>query len=253
MDLTSFDGLWWVLLLLGPLLLSQRRLHYEIQAVLMMLTRRAELAIALFAMLFLPGVFLHELSHFLMAQVLGVRTGRFSLLPQSMPDGRLRLGYVETENTDAARDALIGAAPLLAGGTFVAFAGLVQLKLPQVWEAWQANDGAILAQALENLVNTPDFWLWFYLTLAVSSTMFPSASDRRAWLPVLLVAVGILGTGLLMGAGPWLVENLGEPINQVFRGVGAVFAVSLAVQLILLLPIFLLRRLLNRLTGLKVI
>lgn len=252
MDLSTFDGLWWVLLLLGPLLLSQRRLHYEIQAVLLMLTRRAEMAIALFAILFLPGVFLHELSHFVMAQVLGVRTGRFSLLPQSMPDGRLRLGYVETENTDIARDALIGAAPLIAGGGFVAFAGLMQLNLPSVWAAWQANDGLILRQSLESLLNTPDFWLWFYLTLAVSSTMFPSASDRRAWLPVLLVAVGILGTGLLMGAGSWLVENLGQPINQGFRGVAAVLGVSLAVQLILLLPIFLVRRLLNRLTGLRV-
>ena len=68
---------------------------------------------AIFSFIFLPGVFLHELSHFIMAKLLGVRTGRFSLLPQSLPDGRLQLGYVETTRSDIVRDSLIGAAPLI--------------------------------------------------------------------------------------------------------------------------------------------
>ena len=50
----------------------------------------------IFSILFLPGVFLHEFSHFVMAKILRVRTGKFSIFPQSLPDGRLQLGYVET-------------------------------------------------------------------------------------------------------------------------------------------------------------
>src|SRR5512145_1583640 len=101
--------------MLGPLLFAQRWLHRETQLVFLLLTRSARLALGLFSLLFFPGVLLHELSHYLMARLLGVRTGRFSLLPELMPDGKLRLGFVETAETDIVRDALIGAAPLISG------------------------------------------------------------------------------------------------------------------------------------------
>ena len=87
------------------------------------------MTLGLFSLLFFPGVLLHELSHFLMARLLGVRTGRFSLLPSLMPDGKLRLGYVETDETDLLRDALIGTAPLITGGAAVAYLGISRLGL----------------------------------------------------------------------------------------------------------------------------
>ena len=68
-----------------------------------------------------------------MAQVLGVRTGRFSIIPRKLEGGRIRLGYVETAQTDFFRDALIGVAPLVTGGLFVAFAGVYRLGLDTIW------------------------------------------------------------------------------------------------------------------------
>lgn len=252
MSLTLFDGLWWLLLLLGPLVLMQRRLHFETQAVFLLITRRGEIAVALFAILFFPGVMLHELSHFLMARLLGVRTVRFSLLPRPTHDGRLQLGYVETVSSDWLRDSLIGAAPLIAGGAFVAYTGLVQLGFGSLWVVFAQRSWAVLFDTLQVTFSRPDFWIWFYLTLAVSSTMFPSATDRRAWLPMLLFSTGILGLALLVGAGPWLFTNLSVPLNNLFRGAAAVLGVSLVVQGVLVLPLFLLRRMLNRLTRLEV-
>ena len=87
----SFLGVGWLLLVLGPLLLLQRRLHWEIQAVFLLLTRRVDISVYLFSILFFPGILLHETSHYVMARVLGVRTGRFSLLPQ--PLQHYLLGY----------------------------------------------------------------------------------------------------------------------------------------------------------------
>ena len=113
--MTQLSGLFWFILMLVPLILLQRLLHREIQAVFLILTRDSRVTMAIFAMLFLPGVFLHELSHFVMAKILRVRTGKFSLFPQSLPDGRLQLGYVETSRSDIVRDSLIGAAPLIVG------------------------------------------------------------------------------------------------------------------------------------------
>ena len=67
---------------------------------------------------------------------LRVRTGRFSLLPKMLPDGHLRLGFVETARVDVVRDALIGLAPLLSGAVGVGAAMLVirllsGVQLPQ--------------------------------------------------------------------------------------------------------------------------
>jgi hypothetical protein len=250
--LSYFDGFWWLLLLIGPLLLLQRWLHHEAQAVFLLLTRRSEIALVLFAILFFPGVLLHEVSHYLMARLLGVPTGRFSLIPRPLPDGRLQLGYVETRPTDPLRDSLIGGAPLLAGGIFVAYTGLAHLGLPGLWESLRAEQGAHFWQSLLALPKRPDFWLWFYLTFAVSSTMMPSASDRRAWVPIILVSFLLLGVILLAGAGPWLVENLAAPFNQALRAVAVVAGIGVAVHIVLLPPIWLLHRTLSQVTGLKV-
>jgi hypothetical protein len=96
-------GFVWFILMLVPLILLQRLLHREIQSVFLILSRDARITMGIFSIIFLPGVFLHELSHFVMAKILRVRTGRFSLFPQSLPDGRLQLGYVETVGGYCAR------------------------------------------------------------------------------------------------------------------------------------------------------
>src|SRR3972149_2591385 len=113
--MTQLTGLFWFILMLVPLILLQRHLHREIQAVFLILTRDARLSMGLFSMIFLPGVFLHELSHFLTAKILFIRTGKFSIFPQTLPDGRLQLGYVETARSDIVRDSLVGAGPWMLG------------------------------------------------------------------------------------------------------------------------------------------
>ncbi len=250
-ELQNLDGLWWLLLLLAPFLLLQRRLHLEIQSVLLLIFRRNDISLALFSLLFFPGVFLHEASHFLMARALGVHTGRFSLIPRPLEDGRLQLGYVETAKADLLRDAMIGIAPLLSGGLFVAYAGVAHLGFPAIWESLSRGGQTVLA-AIQALFNRPDFWLWFYLIVAVSSTMMPSRSDRRAWLPVALAAIFLLGLGLLAGAGPWLVQHVAVPFNSALRAVALVFAISLGVHCVLILPFFILARILERATGFRV-
>jgi hypothetical protein len=248
----DLDGLWQLLLLLGPVLILQRRLHLEIQAVFLLATRRADLALVLYSVLFFPGVLLHEASHYLMARLLGVRTGRFSVLPRALPGGRLQLGFVETSSSDIFRDALIGAAPLVTGGLFVAYAGLYPLGLPVVWESLASGSTGFLA-SLAGVQQQPDFWLWFYLTFAVSSTMMPSPSDRNAWTPLVLTAAFLLALSLVAGVGPWLIENLSLPLNHAFRSIALVLGITAGVHLVLLPPVWFLRLLLMKVTGLRVI
>jgi hypothetical protein len=211
--------------------------------------------VALFSILFFPGVLLHEISHYLVARLLGVRTGRFSLLPEPLPNGRLRLGYVETASTDFIRDGLIGIAPLLAGGGFVSYAGHFQLGLLELWNDFIYGEAAGFFRGLSSLQEQPDFWLWFYLIFAVSSTMLPSASDRRAWLPISLFGGLVLLFALLVGAGPWLLgtwQRLAELVMQGLQGLTMIFGISSAVHLVLLPPLWAVRTSLARLTGLSV-
>jgi hypothetical protein len=250
--LTQFTGLLWFVLMLLPLVFLQRLLHREIQAVFLIITRNPSLTIGLFSMLFFPGVFLHELSHFLMAKLLGVRTGGFSIIPHPLPDGRLQLGYVETEQSDIVRDSLVGAAPLVAGGLFVAFAAISRLHLLPLWEVFRNAQFGLFWLGITYLPQINDFPLWFYLTFAVSSTMMPSASDRHAWMPLGLGVTILIGLALLAGAGPWMLENLAPSLNDFLNSVAVLFGLSAVVHALMILPFMLIHRVLTRVTGVDV-
>lgn len=242
----------WLLLTLGPLLFLQQRLHYEIQAVLYLVTRRTDVTGVLFALLFFPGVLLHEISHWLVAGMLRVRTGRISLIPRPLPGNRLQLGFVEAEASDPLRETLIGAAPLISGSTFVAYVGLARWKVPMLIHLGASTDWQASWQGLITLFQAHDFWLWFYLVITISSMMFPSASDRRAWLPILLGVGLVLLASVLLGAGPWMKENLAQPFESVLTGFNQVMGISAAAHLIILLPIWGIRVLLERALKVKV-
>lgn len=251
--IADFSGLFWVLLTLIPLLSLQQLLHNEIVAIFFLITRRLNVALIFFSVIFFPGVLLHEMSHWLVARLLGVRTGKIWLIPERTPEGNLRMGYVETQQADLFRDALIGAAPLIFGGIFVGYAGLTRLNLDDLWMAMQLGEFASFGRLISSVYAQQDFWLWFYLVFVVSSMMLPSESDRRAWLPMTVFALVLLGVGLLAGAGSWMISNLAPMVNRLFASGAAVFGISVLVHTLLLIPVFLFRKLLNRLTGLKVV
>ena len=206
----------------------------------------------IFSFIFLPGVFLHELSHFLVAKILRVPTGRFSVFPQSLPDGRLQLGYVETARADIVRDSLIGAAPLIIGTLFVSYVSLFQLDMRILWDTLRNGQINLFWMGINALMHASDFYLWFYLTFVVSSTMMPSESDRHAWLE-LVISVGVIfAIALLIGAGPWMLNNVAPLVSQFLSSVAVIFGLSSAVHIILVLPTALVHKLLTRATGVDV-
>ena len=250
--MNQLTGFFWFVCMLVPLILLQRLLHHEIQAVFLILTRDARLTMGVFQMIFLPGVLLHEGSHYLMAKILRVPTGRFSIFPRSLPDGRLQLGYVETAKADIVRDSLIGAAPLIIGTIFVAYVSIYRLEMRVLWEVLRNGQFNLFWMGIRALPNVGDFYLWFYLTFAVSSTMMPSESDRHAWLE-LVIAVGVLfAIVLLIGAGPWMLNNVAPLISNFLSSVAVIFGLSSIIHAVLVLPTALVHKLLASATGVDV-
>jgi len=250
--MSQLSGLFWFILMLVPLIFLQRLLHREIQSVFLIVSRDARITMGIFSIIFLPGVFLHELSHFVMAKILRVPTGRFSIFPQSLPDGRLQLGYVETGRADIVRDSLIGAAPLIIGTLFVAYVAIYRFEMRVMWDVLRNGQFSLFWMGARALPNVRDFYVWFYLVFAVSSTMMPSESDRHAWLE-LVISVGVLfSITLLVGAGPWMLSNIAPRISSFLGFVAVIFGLINFVHVLLILPTALLHKLLARVTGVDV-
>jgi hypothetical protein len=250
--LTQLTGFLWFVLMLAPLIFLQRLLHRELQAVFLIATRSPRFTIGLFQLIFLPGVFLHELSHYLMAKILRVPTGRFSVLPRPLPDGRLQMGYVEIARSDIVRDSLIGAAPLIAGTLFVAYVAVYALDMRVLWDTLRNGQMSMFWMGMNALPTVNHFYWWSYLAFAVSSMMTPSQSDRHAWLGLVVSMVIIFGVALLIGAGPWILSNLAPRVSGFLSSVAVIFGLSAAIHGILVLPIMFLHLILTRLTGVDI-
>jgi hypothetical protein len=82
--------------------------------------------------------------------------------------------------------------------------------------------------------------------------MMPSDSDRHAWLE-LVVSVGILfAIALLIGAGPWMLDNIAPVISNFLSSVAVIFGLSSVVHVVLVLPTALVHKLLTRVTGVDI-
>jgi hypothetical protein len=252
MQFEVWDGWMWLLLTLGPLLFVQRKFHFELQAVFLLLTRRVEVATVVFSLVFFPGILVHELSHYLTAKLLRVRTGKISLIPEPTGRGRILLGYVETAASDPLRDTLIGMAPLIVGGFLSAYIGLTRLGLGQFIQVFQQAglETAVRAMTFNGL--PPDFWLWLYLAFTISSMMLPSESDRRSWWLIGLWIGLLIVISLLAGTGPWLVEKTAPLIDEALTAMAILFGISLLVHMVFLLPVWGMHLGLRAVTGLDV-
>ncbi len=222
------------------LLLMQRWVHTYLYGLALVLMGNQERATILYALVLLPGVFLHETSHWLTAKLLGVRTARFSLIPHRKADGSIQLGYVEYYKTAAVgpiRESLIGGAPLIVGTAVILLIGFKIFDLTGVLTAVQTGNVTLLAAALRQLFQANDLFVWLYLIFAVSNEMMPSASDRRAW-PAFLAMIG--GAALLLfllDLQGVLWKGLAGPTAVIFGYLGLILAMAITVDFVVILII----------------
>jgi hypothetical protein len=228
------SGLWTPFIVLTvallPLLWVKTWITHMLQELSLRWTGDPAVAMVFYFVLVLPGVVVHELSHWLMATILGVRVRKLSLGP--VPKGRnsVSLGSVRVAKVDPLRSSLIGVAPLLGGTAVILLIGRLVLGLDDVLARILAGESQGLAAALATMVRVPDFWLWLYLIFAVSNAMLPSASDMTAVRPV-LIFLGILAAVLLLVGGiPAIPRDAVQAVGGVAGYLASAFVLTLAVD-----------------------
>jgi hypothetical protein len=204
-------------------ILLQRWLHQHIQAFALALTGNPGCAVRLLFYLLLPGIILHEMSHYLAARLLFVRTGGINLGVGRAGRKHISLGSVTIARSDPVRTSLIGVAPFLVG------IGAIWLIAGAGFDLWP-NAGPTFEQMASRLIEySHDWttWLDVYLIFAVSTAMIPSESDREPWGPAVTVLGSLVAVLLLMG---WTPRMPGEWVLPARRLLDAlIFALGIAV------------------------
>jgi hypothetical protein len=244
----NWEPIVFTLLLFLPLLWLVRKVHEGLQETFLILTGHKAIAIYLFQILLLPGVILHELSHLLVARLLGVRIRKVSLQPQVQGE-KIQMGAVVMDKPDFFRGLLIGLAPLILGSATVVLIGHYVFDVNTVIDAAKANDGHGLTRAVRAAFEAHDAWIWLYLIFAVSNAMLPSESDREAVWPMVAFFTIITGGVALAGWGPALLSSLSEPAETALSLLSVAFGITLCVDLIFAVVILLLRGSASLLTG----
>lgn len=230
--------LFWLIvtfLLMYPL---QRWISAHVQGVAFLLTGNMRAAMWIFWVLFLPGTVLHEISHWLTAKLLGVRTSRFSLWPTVKRKGELQMGAVQVDLADPFRHSLIGLAPLIFGSIAVLIIGQGRLELSQLGLALSSGDLEEMGQAVGRTLSVPDVWLWLYLLFAVANAMLPSASDRESWRTVLLYLFLALGLAIGLGLNPAISPQLQDFGLAIIARLVSAFTITIAVDIFFIIVIF---------------
>lgn len=210
-----------IFLVIITLLYSARKLiQNRIQAIVILFGGSKKMSIIIYSFIMLPGVIIHELSHFFAALITGVRTGNITIFPsfnQELDESRIALGSVKIAKTDFIRGSFIGAAPFFVGciilfslTAYILYPDNPQLTteitLPHNWQpkTWQLAT-------------------WIYTSFVIGNTMFSSKEDARLF-PVLLVMLILPLISLIISGNTHLIiSHIIKPLNSLTSYLNASF------------------------------
>src|SRR3989344_9551519 len=153
----------------------------SLSGIVFKITKSKNITVNIFFLFFLPGVIIHELSHYLVANLLFVRTGEIKFVPEITEDG-IRLGSVGIEKTDPIRRAIIGFAPVVIGLSILLILTNYLTQSFVFFEGIQLSDlGGI--------------FLLIYVLFVIGNTMFSSQKDLEGTIE-LLIAIAIISFAL---------------------------------------------------------
>lgn len=206
-------------------LILQRWLQQHIQGLTFAVTGSPGCAVRVLFLLLLPGVLLHEFSHWAVAGILNVRTGPINIgLGRTRGNKHFSLGSVTVERTDPLRESLIGLAPFIAG--LVSIWALMGFG----FDLWTLADPLAALERIWSTIGDPLTWLCLYLVFAVSTSMIPSESDREPWGVIIVLFLAIGGIAIVLGWTPYLTTDLIDQATRVLAALTLVFGIIVVVN-----------------------
>lgn len=209
------------------------RLVYEVSGTSLLLFGSTRPGIVLYSFFFLLGTIIHELSHWLVAEILQVKTGAITIFPDLDIGGESqRLGSVATAKSDPFRGFLIGVAPFVTG------VGILLIL------------GRLLILGWDNF----SWWslaLIVYGIIVVGNSMIISKEDRRTW-PFIILFFALI-TIFLVRSQFALSPSSAAYLAQIFASLNLVLGVTAAINLVMIGGSYLTRRIVERATNRRII
>lgn len=177
-----------------------RNLKAKIFGFLFRVIKNEKWVIVFYSILFLPGTFVHEASHFLFSLLLFVPVGQMNLVPKlGSEDGGVELGSIPVAKTDVIRKTLIGIAPLIFGIISTFF--------------------------LVSYFGKIDYWwlkiIFGYLIFEIANSMFSSKKDLEgSWVLALIIVLFIailyfLGVRISISSDSFISVTFTEIVKKV--------------------------------------
>jgi hypothetical protein len=228
----------WFVALLVLLVWLKREINGRLLHAGWLLLHHEQAAMLLYFLIMLPGVLIHEVSHLVVATLLGVRAGGLSLRPRVRRDG-LQLGSVQVARTDFVRESLIGLAPLVVGSLVVLLIAGLGFEIPLESQGDMAGRLVAVVHNADGLLHQPNALLWLYLIFAISNAMLPSPSDRQPWQTlVIFVVIVAAGAFFLNGGLPSIPNDVVAGLARAIDLLALAFAFTLLVDIVFIAGIF---------------
>ncbi len=225
------------------LLLLSRALTQSMYALFLLIFRFKPIALSLSTVLLFPGTVIHELSHLFVAEILGVRTGRLTLVPEPIQgEEEIRTGSVMVAHTDPFRRYAIGLAPV--------FVGLLVLTAIAYWLPTFTQSVFQSGAPLASNPNTYYLLGLGYLLFAISNSMFSSPEDLKGFIPFAITLALLIGAaylaGLRLALTGWGLDIILRILDTLVKSLGVVLAVNALLLLVIHVLIVLIGKIFHR-------
>jgi hypothetical protein len=213
--------------------------------------RAKGIATIMYLLVLLPGVLLREGTRYLVAGMFNIRPAMI-LPPNAGEDGIVDVRVFHFLTFNPVFAAIIGASPFLIGMIAVSLIAYSALDVPAFLATLGTTDAATVREAFIALLNRPNFLLWAYLLFAIANTMMPTLQEiRSSWVIWLIVAMFF---GFLAVIGLWntIFIILAGPVSELLYALSAVFGVVLGFNLLGASIIWLVERLVERMTNQRI-
>jgi hypothetical protein len=207
--------------------------------------RMREIAVSFLLVLQFPGTVVHELAHLFTAEILGVRTGKLRLEPETIREQDILAGSVMIAESDPFRRYAIGLAPM--------WWGMIGLAAISFFLSGILDN--VLHSGIPVFSNSNTYLLLglSYLLFAVSNTMFPSPQDLKGFLPFAIILSFLTVAAIILGLRIALTGQLLDISLRIFTTLTQSLGVVLGINTALLILIKLLTSLISKVLRVRVV